>query len=234
MAVRHAAGTGSLRAYRSEGSAFIIVILAIAVMGAIGSALALSSSAESAIAANFRSALEVEYAADAAFDRALSELAGADWNAVLGGLQVGFADGPPGVKQLASGVEVNLPVMVNRANCGKDTPCTDAQMDAVTSARPWGVNNPRWVLYAYGRFGTPLPGAGAPCCYGVVLAGDDPSELDGMPQADTPDPGAAGHRVIALRIEAVGTSGARAVREVTLASREGRFRVLSWRSRSAL
>jgi hypothetical protein len=216
-----------------QGSAFVIVILAIAVMSAVGGGLALSSTTESAIAANFRSALEVEYAADAAFDRALSELAVADWNAVLAGLQVGFTDGPPVVKQIASGVEVNLPAMVNRANCAKDAPCTDAQMDAVTSVRPWGANNPRWALYAYGPFGTPLPGAGAPCCYGVVLAADDPTELDGMPLVDTPDPDAAGHRVIALRIEAVGTSGAHTVREVALAAREGRFRVLAWRSRGA-
>jgi hypothetical protein len=218
---------------REDGSAFVIVILALAVMGAIGGALALSSITESAIAANFRSALEVEYAADAAFDRALPGLAAADWNAVLAGLQVGFTDGPPGAKRLASGVEVNLPAMVNRANCAKDTPCTDAQMDAATSVRPWGANNPRWVLYAYGPLGTPLPGAGAPCCYGVVLAADDPTELDGMPLVDTPDPDAAGHRVIALRVEAIGTSGAHAVREVALSAREGRFRVLSWRSRGA-
>lgn len=216
-----------------EGSALIVVIFAMLIMSALGAALALSGSTESAIAANFRWELEAEYAADEAFDAALHELTTADWNAVLTGAQVGTVDGPPGVKQLASGVDVDLPRLVNHANCGKDAACTNVQMDAVTAARPWGLNNPRWVLFAYGPAGTPLPGSGAPCCYGVVLAADDGSELDGNPLLDSVLPGAAGHRVLALRIEAIGTAGAHAVREATISARDGRFRILTWRSRIA-
>src|SRR5882672_4863051 len=35
-------------------------------------------------------------------------------------------------------------------NCGKLTSCSDADLNAVTDDRPWGLNNPRWTLYAYG------------------------------------------------------------------------------------
>ena len=57
----------------------------------------MTTTSESMIARNFRAAGEGRYAADAAIERALVDLAAApDWNAVLaGGRPSTFVDGPP-------------------------------------------------------------------------------------------------------------------------------------------
>ncbi len=63
----------------------------------------------------------------------------------------------------------------------------DAQMDAVTADRPWGMNNPRWQTFGSGWLRDIAPLADAPHVYVVVWIGDDPLETDGDPLRDEPD-----------------------------------------------
>ena len=106
------------------------------------------------------------------------------------------------------------------------------------SARPWGLNNPRWQLYAWGRLADWLPeGAIDAGFYVVVLVADDPAETDGNPLADGPG---SGFGVVMLRAEAFGPGGTHAAVEQTLArvsadelSRRPDLhgvRVVSWRA----
>ena len=94
-------------------------------------------------------------------------------------------------------------------------------MDAVTEERPWGANNPRWQLYAYGPLSSLLPdGSIRSDFYGVVMAADDPSENDGNPLLDGTDTGNPGTGVLALRAEAFGPRGAHTIIETTVARPE--------------
>jgi hypothetical protein len=109
-------------------------------------------------------------------------------------------------------------------------------MDAVTPDRPWGRNNPRWQLYAYGRLADMLPaGMIDSPYYVIVMVADDGSENDDDPLRDGTDPSVnPGAGVLALRAEARGARGGRRVIEATLGRAEpdaGHIgvRVLSWR-----
>ena len=154
----------------------------------------------------------------------------ADWDTVLiGAAQSAFVDGAPsGLRTLADGATIDLGQLVDLANCGKAARCGDAEMDAVTPKRPWGANNPRWRLYAYGNLGEMLPGRKIDSReYVVVMAADDPSETDGKPTQDGIDTPGAG--VLALRAEAFGPRGTRRMIEATIARTPTGVRLLSWR-----
>jgi hypothetical protein len=215
-----------------HGIALIVVLLAMVLLSALGVALVLATTAEARISANFRIAQQTLYAAAAAADRAIDELALVpDWNALIGGAVLSsFVDGSPGgVRQLDDGSVVDLAEVVNLANCQKTVACSDADMDAVTEDRPWGPNNPRWKLFAFGRLRDLLPADAVPSAhYVVVMAGDDPGEIDNDPSQDGPA-GTSGAGIVALRAEAIGTGGAHKAVEVTVMRGEHASRVLSWR-----
>lgn len=217
---------------QEQGAALIVVLLAMVVLSALGVVLVLTTTAETRIAANFRNAQQALYAADAAAARAIDDLgAVADWNALVGGAVLSsFVDGPPsGIRPLDAGAVVDLGQVVSLANCQKAAGCSDADMDATTEDRPWGPNNPRWTLFAYGRLRDLMPpdALGAPH-YLVVMAGDDPSETDNDPTRDgaTGTPGAG---IIALRAEAFAPGHAHKVVELTVMHGDSAMRVLSWR-----
>src|SRR5450756_1248554 len=145
---------------REDGIALLFAIMAMLLMMALGVALVLTTSTETIIAANFRNSAEGLYAADAALERAIADLlAVSDWNPLLGGLvRSAFVDGAPdGSRTLVDNSLLDLGQTTSLANCQKTTPCSDAAMDAVTPERPWGANNPRWQLYAYGPLGGITP-----------------------------------------------------------------------------
>jgi hypothetical protein len=203
-----------------RGVAVIAALLATVLIAALGTALVLTASTESLIAANFRNGVEARYAADAIAERVLVELLGAsNWNDWLTGTtRSAFVDTHPvGVRTLPDGTAINLPHIVNSANCGKPIACTAADLNAVTADRPWGPNNPRWQLAAYGYL-RDVGGVGlVPSDFFVVaMVADDASENDGDPLLD----GAAGNPgagVVGLRAEAFGPRGSRKAVEVTLA-----------------
>jgi hypothetical protein len=214
-----------------------VAMMAMLLMMALGAALALTTSSETIIAANFRDSREGRYAADAALERSIADLAAvADWNLPLAGLvQSRFLDGAPGSRALADGSTIDLRRLLNLANCSTDAACTTTEMNRVTAQRPWGANNPRWQLFSYGDLTTLAPGVDSPY-YVVVMLGDDASENDNDPTRDgiapcgastpvvTRDPPAPscnpGSGVIALRAEAFGPRGVHKVIEATIARAE--------------
>lgn len=222
-----------------RGVAMVLALLALLLLSAVGVALMLTAASETLIAGSFRAREAVRYAAEAGLERVLADLSlPGDWGALLdGSVRSSFTDGPPGgVRTLADGSTIDLGQQVNLANCQKTAACSAAEMNAVTADRPWGVNNPRWVLLAHAPLGALLPGSSlGPPAYVIVLAGDDPSEVDGDPARDA-EAGQPGSGVIALRAEAFGPRGAFSAIDVTLARppynegvRQTGVRILSWR-----
>lgn len=129
----------------------LIALMAMTLMSALGTALIMATIVESKIVANFRRATESRYAADAAVERAVDELFRiADWNTILdGSTRSAFVDGSPlGIRLIADGRALNLAEVQNLANCQKVTTCSESDMQAITTERPWGLNNPEWQLFA--------------------------------------------------------------------------------------
>jgi hypothetical protein len=220
---------------QADGMVLVVALLAMLLMSALGAGLILITSLETIVAANFRNNREAVHAVDAAAERALTDVAlVADFDQLLNGsARSSFVDGlPSGPRMLPDGSIVDLSQVVNLASCHKTTTCSSAEMDAVTVDRPWGANNPRWQLYAYGRLKDVLPnGAVDSPYYAVVLVGDDPSENDGDPRHDGAGPGNPGAGVLALRAEVFGSRSAHKVVELTIArTSRGGIRALSWRA----
>ena len=225
-----------MRAHRGHagdrGIALLIVLLAIVLLSAIGAGLVLATTAETHIAMNFQRSDEALYAADAAAERVLDDLRTvADWTPLLtGAVFSSFVDGPPsGTRQLGDGSVISLAEAVNLANCQKPAACTSSDMNAVTDDRPWGANNPRWRLFAFGLLRDLLPGGWIDSAYYVLaMVGDDPGENDNDPSNDGGgnNPGAG---VIAVRAEAFGPAGAHKVVEITVTRNGSAVRPLSWR-----
>jgi hypothetical protein len=204
-------------------------------MSVMAVGLLLATSIEVQIAATFRNGLEARHAADAGAHRAATELAAmTDWNVALDGrVRSTFADGPPsGVRLVPEGPPVDLDLVRSLSDCGHRPPCSDAELDVITARRPWGVNNPRWQLFAYGRLAMLLPSGAMPSRYYlVVMIADDPSEVDGDPLHDAPvsTPGAG---LLRIRSEAFGPGGAHSAVEVTVARPvlpAGALRLVTWR-----
>jgi len=151
-------------------------------------------------------------------------------------VQSRFVDGvPSGQRRLRDGTVVDLQVVRNLANCGQIGSCSEAALQATTAVRPWGANNPRWQLYAYGTLPA-LIGTGtvASSLYVVVLVADDPAENDGAPLEDGGEPADGspinpGTGVLMVRGLAFGPRGARAGVEVTVARTEDGVHMRSWR-----
>jgi hypothetical protein len=219
---------------RDPGFALVVAMMALLAATALGAALTLTTSAEAMIAANYRTAAEGMYAAEAALDRAADELAALDsWNQVLDGTSRSrFVDGAPtGSRTLADGSTLDLSTVVNLANCGRPAPCTASEMDAVTADRPHGVNNPRWQLYAYCPLTALVPTATVDLSFYVIaLVGDDGEETDGNPAVDGGPPLAPaasnpGRGILTIRALAFGPSGAQKVIQSDVARA---VRTLSW------
>jgi hypothetical protein len=226
-----------------RGVALVIALMAMTMMIAIGTAVLLTAVTESRIARNFRLASDAMYSADAVIERAIDDLAGVrDWNTLLNGsARSGFADGmPTGVRLLPDGTALDLGVVVNLANCQKATPCSEDDMNRVTDDRPWGLNNPRWMPFAWGAVNrlTPTGSVNSPF-YVMLMVGDDPSECDNNPFVDggAPVPPCAGSTfnpgagVVSVRAEAFGPFGTHTILEATLTRENGNagVRMLSWR-----
>jgi hypothetical protein len=226
---------------RESGIALVVTLLAMAAAAAVAAGLALTASTEIRIAANFAAADAATYAAESAIERALVDLPPVqDWSGTIGGSSMStFADGPSsGLRPLADGSQLDLAGTVNMANCQKRTPCSSAELSAITPQRPWGANNPTWRLFAYGPLASIQPGGVVESPYYVVaMTGDDPAENDGDPAHDGTTVANPGRGVIAIRGEAFGPRGVHAVVEVTAAAVFDTagiplpaLRILSWRA----
>jgi hypothetical protein len=224
-----------MRNDRERGFAVIVAMMGLLMISALGAALVLATSIETIIARNYRDAAGAVYAAQAAAAYVVEELAETpDWSSVLVGIQGStFYDGAPGQRTLADGTTVDLAEILNLANCNQLASCTTAEMSAATAARPWGVNNPRWRIFASGRLADLL--GIATRFYVAVFVADDPAETDGDPLTDGIGPGNPGSGLLSLRAEAFGPAGARSAVELTVkrddigAPPPFVLRVVSWR-----
>ncbi len=204
--------------HRTErGVALLIVLLGATFVAVIGMSLVLASATESRIAASYRASIEALYAANAIAELALPELVALpDWAPVMSGaVRTTLVDGTPGgARTTRDGVSLDLDQVVNLANCSKPTACSDADLDATSSDRPWGAGNPRWTLIAYGPLRDLLPAGATPSPYYVTLmAAADPSR--------TQD-------VLALRAEAFGGGGAHKAIELLIGRAPTAARILVW------
>lgn len=216
----------------------ILSLLVAMLLTALGSALVMATMVERGIAAAYQRGAEAFYAADGAAELAIEELGAiADWSRALdGSVRSSFLDGAPmGTRMLPAGGVIDLSVLTNSLRCGRTTACTPAQMNASTAERPWGANNPRWELFAYGRLDAlPLnPQVRSPA-YVVVWIGDDPAEHDNLPlvdgQMNADGTTNLGANVVVLVVQAYGTAGSRRAVELTVARQpSGITQLRAWR-----
>jgi hypothetical protein len=215
-----------------RGVALIVTLMTMTLILAIGLALTLTTITEARIAGNYRRAAQARYAADAAIERVVPELAGVlRWDDVLAGVvKSTFTDGASsGVRLLPGGGRLDLAEATNLVRCGK-TVCSAADAVASTDDRPWGANNPMWQPYAYGLLDGLATSALDVPIYVIVWVGDDPGEDDGDPLHDGGPPtgcnpetdprcadGSAGRGVILLLARAFGADGTQRTATATLA-----------------
>lgn len=202
-----------------RGIALILVVLVTSFLSAIGLGLALIVIMDRLATGNRRGSVAMLYAAEAALEVAARDLARLDdWSLALAGTsRSSFVDGPEGgLREIPGGGVVDLTEVTNLLNCGQVTPCTPAQMDANSKERPWGANNARWQLYAYGPFAGIAQLARPAPCYLAVWVADDSREQDADPLTDGEAEGTPGHGVLRLRAEAYGSMGGRRAIEAEL------------------
>jgi hypothetical protein len=203
-----------------RGIGLILVLLSMVLLSALGMALLLVMGTETLVAAHHRDAVEALYAADAGLERALPEiLVAGDWNELLAsadGIQSAnrsrFSDAMLAFSIVGAPL-VDLARETSALNCPQVIPrpaaCSDGQMNAITAQRPWGPNNPRWRLYAWG----PLSGLTRPASDSsfivAVWVADDPAEIDGNPARDGAGEASPGAGVIQVRASSFGPGGVR-------------------------
>jgi hypothetical protein len=209
-----------------RGIAVIATLLALVLVSALGTALLMLSGGETLAAANYRDALVTSYAAEAAIEEVLPDLQQRDdWNPLLTSpdevraATIAAFSGPLTLT-LADGHALSFAALTARANCPQVVPpppfCSDAQMNANSADRPWGRNNPRWRLYAWGPFDGTLPDVhGSGLAVAVWLA-DDPSENDDNPSLDGSGAGNRGAGTILVRADSFGPRGSHARVETTV------------------
>jgi hypothetical protein len=202
-----------------RGIALIMVVLLTTFLSALGVGLLLAVFMDRLATGNRGGSIAMLYAADSAIEIAARDLSQIeDWNEVLAGGRRGtFTDGAAGgVRGLPGGGVVDLTLVTNMLNCGRSTNCTTAQMNASSRERPWGPNNPRWRLFAYGPMEQLTQLARPPACYLAVWVADDSREQDGDPASDAPDEHEPGHGIVRVHAEAFGMAGARRAIEAEL------------------
>jgi hypothetical protein len=203
-----------------RGIAMIMAVLCTAFLSALGIGLMLAVFMDRLASGNLAGSVAMLYAADAGIELAARDVAMAeDWNQVLSGTSPSaFIDGAAsGVRAVPGGGAVDLTTATNLLNCGRTTTCTVAQMNANSRERPWGANNPRWQLYAYGPMNALADLARPAPCYLIVWLADDPRELDGNPLEDAASGFEPGHGIVRVRAEVYGPGGTRRAVEAELA-----------------
>ena len=201
-----------------RGLALVMVILFTAFLSVLGFGLLLSVFMDRLATGNMTGSVAMLYAADAGIELAARDLAETpDWDAVLSGSTRGsFTDGAAsGARELPGGRTVDLTAATNMLNCRKFSGCTASEMNANSRGRPWGDNNPRWQLYAYGPVEQLAPLLRPAPCYMVVWIADDGREQDGDPASDAAVE-ESGHGIVRVHSETFGAGGSTRVIEAEL------------------
>jgi Tfp pilus assembly protein PilX len=207
------------RLQREDGTALIVALMATMLLTALGMTLVLTSNTETMISGNYRNSQEALYAADAAVERVVQDLLLIPrWNDILAG--------NPTISPTCSGVSPFSPVASTLSGFTDSTtaptiPNSGQQINllnttcslqkATNTLDLWGVNDPVWRLFSYGKMQDILGNnAIDSAMYMAVWIADDPADNDGNPAADT-------NGTLTLHAEAYGPSGTRKVIEVTVA-----------------
>jgi hypothetical protein len=130
---------------KDRGIALLVTIFTLTLVSALAAAVVLTTTTESMIAGSFRRSLQAKYAAGAAAEWAVAELASAaDWSPIVAGSAPStFVDGPAdGVRRLAGGATIDLAAIA--------------------------LSNPGWRLYAYGPFNDLVPASDAIAQFYIV------------------------------------------------------------------
>ena len=208
-----------LHPVRNErGIALIVALMSMLLLTALGLGLVMTTMSETMIAGNYRDSSEALYAADAGVERVMQDLLTVpDWNRILTGVaKSSFSDGAAsGTRTLPDGSQIDLSAATNMLNCNKVTTCSATEMNAWSMERPYGVNNPRYQLFAYSPLADIIEtGTVLSPMYVAVWIADDIAETDGDPLTDGGT--ANGRGVLLMRAEAFGPGGAHATIEVTV------------------
>jgi len=215
-----------------RGIALIVAMLIMVLLSALGLSLTMVTTTEARVANSYSSGSEAFYAADAALELAVNELAlQPDWNRVLdGSVTSSFIDPAVSSRPWPGGQARTSAEATALVTCARTT-CSTTDMDARRADRPWGPNNPRWRLFAFGPVSAMSPSGSIDSAeYVAVWVGDDPQENDDNPLVDGdesrgPNPGRG---VLALRVQAYGESTLREV-EATVSRAGSGVRMISWR-----
>jgi hypothetical protein len=202
----------------SRGGAVVLALMIVALLALLGAGLLTLADAEVAIASGYRHAQEASHGAEAAAERAMSDLQGLpDWSVVLAA--------PPG-NTVSSFNDGRSSVSVPGARVSSLSALTaelQRESDARIGPAVYGADAPQWRLFAHATLQDLLPAsASSPPLYLVVWVADDGSDGDGDPERD------ANGRVM-LRAVAFGTSGARRSVEVSVArTGNGVLKLTGW------
>jgi len=191
-----------------QGVALVLVLMTMTLLAALVGSLTLAAITDTTVAANYRDAADARYAAEAAVEYVLQELAAVDdWSDLLAGGQSAFVDGPPaGIRQVGA-ERIDL-----------DQAAADVTGAAIP---PPGAVHPPSVLHAFGWFRDMVPVASDSGTYVAVwLADRSPAPKDdGAPPA-----------TLSVVGTAFGGRGARrAVEAIVERADTSAVRLLAWR-----
>jgi hypothetical protein len=217
-----------MRARGAErGAALVAAVLLVLLLTAAGLGLALTAGLEPAMARAFEGRALAGNAAESALVLTAHALASLlDWNVALAGTwrPAGVIPAGPADTVLLGGRVAAVPVLTHLATCHQLDPCQPADRTAVTADRPWGANNPAFLLVGQVTLGAGPPGAAAEGEVRRVFVwiADDPSETDGLIDRDGgPDGVWPGRDRLVIRAEAYGLQGAHAAAEAVAERRGG-------------
>jgi len=133
----------------------LISMMALSVLTALAATLVLGTMTETAVAASYREGVETFYAAEAAVEFVIQDLAAAsDWEGIVAGEQSStFVDGPPLGVRLVGAVLFDLA----------------AATDDIVAATAGYDDDREYRAYAHGRFSDLLPGTATGSPYYVVV-----------------------------------------------------------------
>ena len=193
------------RSQPERGMALVGALMAMMLLTALGVALMLVSSIETAISAYYRAAQEGLHVADAGIERALQDLLLApSWTDILAGGVTSSFIGSTTAPTLPDGSTLDL---------ATETARLQREID---SSDLWGSNNPVWRLYAYGPLARLAPTGVGSAAYVAIWVADDPA--DGEPDAASGDsnPLVDSNGILTLRAKAYGAMGVRRTVEATV------------------
>jgi hypothetical protein len=206
------------RIVNERGAAVVIALVITMLLAVLGAGMLTLTTTETMIAASYRHAQEASYGAEAALERAMTDLATiADWSVVVATPNVmsSLNDGVSSVR-LPDGLTVSVAAL-----------SADRQRESdISGPAMYRADNPQWRLFAHAPIEDLLSSpATAPPLYLLVWVADDGNDGDGDPTRDS------NGRVI-VHAEAHGSGGARrGVEAVITRSGNGVLRVHGWQRR---